>query len=70
MNGGRVKAYTPREVAEIINADMYTVRELLREGRLRGFKLNTHWRITPEALDEFMSKERADEGHSDEASDV
>lgn len=70
MNGGRTKAYTPREVGEIINADLYTVRELLREGRLRGFKLNTHWRITPAALEEFMRKEGSSETDGNANGDV
>lgn len=69
MNEERRKAYTAREVGEIINANLYTVHDLLRTGRLRGFKINTHWRITPEALGEFMQR-RGDAAHSDADQDV
>ncbi len=70
MNERRRTAYTAREVGEIINANLYTVHDLLRTKRLRGFKLNTHWRITPEALAEFISQEGSDESHGDETGDI
>lgn len=47
---------TPHEVAEILNVNVYTVHGLLRSGRLRGFKIVTHWRVTHEALEEFMGR--------------
>ena len=50
------RALTPKEVAEILNCHEYTVQDLLREGKLKGFKLNTHWRITKEALIEFTER--------------
>lgn len=49
------KNYTAAEVAEILDVSLYTVHELLRTGKLGGFKLTSHWRIPEEELKKFMS---------------
>lgn len=48
------QSYTPEEVAVRLNAHVATVHELLRSGRLKGYKLNRQWRITPEELKRFQ----------------
>ena len=48
-------SHTPEEAAKILNCHPYTVQELLRGGKLRGYKLHSHWRITDQALRDFMS---------------
>lgn len=55
-----IKAYTPREVAEILNVSVFTVQELLRSGRLKGFKITSRWRVKPEDLKEFMEIQTVD----------
>lgn len=54
------KVYTPREVAEILNVSVFTVQELLRSGRLKGFKITSRWRVKPEDLKEFMEIQTVD----------
>lgn len=50
---------TVNQVAERLNMNPYTIRELLRNGDLRGFKINdTRWRVKESDLDKFVSKHR------------
>lgn len=44
--------YSPREVAEILGVDIYTVRRWLREETLTGIKIGKgkHWRISHSEL--------------------
>ena len=53
---------TAKEVANTLRVNLYTVHELLREGKLHGFKLMSHWRITQGELDRFMKVEVKDAG--------
>lgn len=62
----RKGSYTVREAAEILNANAYTIRKLLRQGRLRGFKLTNHWRIKSEDLERFMRGGQNDTGEHHE----
>ena len=54
------KVYTPREVAEILSVSVFTVQELLRSGKLPGFKITSRWRIKAEDLKEFMETQMVD----------
>lgn len=56
-----LKSYTPREVAKILGVSVFTVQELLREGRLKGFKITSHWRISEDELQKFMGVERGND---------
>lgn len=49
------KNYTAAEVAQFLDVSLYTVHELLRTGKIKGFKLTSHWRIPEENLKEFMN---------------
>lgn len=60
-NTENTKVYTPREVAEILNVSVFTVQELLRSGRLKGFKITSRWRVKPEDLDDFMNKQQEEQ---------
>jgi len=49
--------YTPEQVKEICYVNLETVYRWLRSGRLKGVKLGGKlWRISSEALDEFLKK--------------
>jgi excisionase family DNA binding protein len=41
-----LRAYSPEFVAEAIDYHVETIRDALRDGRLPGIKLGSHWRIT------------------------
>lgn len=49
------KIYKASEVADILNVSLYTVHELLRTGKIKGFKLTSHWRVSEEELKKFMN---------------
>lgn len=46
---------TPSDVMDILGVGKNTAYELLNSGRLRGFRVGQSWRITGEALEEFIS---------------
>lgn len=47
------RIYTVQEVANILQVSVFTVQELLREGKLDGFKVRSRWRIPEESLEDF-----------------
>lgn len=50
--------YTPEEVADILKVRKHTVWNWLREGTLKGTKINGKiWRITDKDLETFINKE-------------
>lgn len=48
--GEEERRYTPQAVAELWECSIETVYELLRKGKLHGFKLGRDWRITESEL--------------------
>lgn len=57
--------YTPEEVAEILKVRKHTVWNWLREGSLKGTKINGKiWRITADELEAFI---RSDGSEKEEA---
>ena len=57
MSDVKKEVYTPREVAEILGVSVFTVQELLRDGKLKGFKITSRWRVSAEELKNFMKTE-------------
>jgi excisionase family DNA binding protein len=45
------------EAARLLGVSDFTVRRLLQNGRLRGYKITDHWRTTREAINEFIQKQ-------------
>ena len=45
---------TPEEVAERLQLSPFTIREYLRQGRLRGVKQDRHWRVREVDLQAFI----------------
>lgn len=50
----RYTVLTPRDVMDILGIGKNTAYALLNTGKLRGFRVGRDWRITAEALEEFM----------------
>ena len=48
--------YTPKEVAEKFGVSRSIVNKWLREGQLQGFRVGNMWKVTEEALSEFIKK--------------
>jgi len=51
---GIKKAYTTKEVAEMINRDIQTVRKYIREGRLKSLRYGKEYYITEDSVNEFV----------------
>lgn len=47
--------YTPDEVARLLKVSRRTVYELLRSHELVGIRIGRSWRISQEALDEYVT---------------
>lgn len=56
-----IKSYTPKEVAELLGVSVFTIQELLREGRIKGYKLTTRWRVSHEELENFIKNQNEEE---------
>ena len=53
--------YTPEEVADILKVRKHTVWNWLREGTLKGTKINGKiWRITDKDLEAFLNKDESE----------
>lgn len=52
------KVYTLHEVEEILSVTQRTVYNLIKSGKLNAFKVGGQWRVTEEALQEFLSQGR------------
>lgn len=63
---------TVQQVAERLQVHPETVREWLRDGRLRGGRISRRagWRIRPGDLSAFVEGQRRGESQIQEASDV
>ena len=51
---GKVTLFTVEELAERLDVQERTIRENLREGRLRGRKLAGRWYVTDEAIADYF----------------
>lgn len=55
---------TIEQAAELLHLHPDTVRRFLRQKRLPGKKVGHEWRISSEALDNFMQSREADNGEA------
>ncbi len=53
-----IKVYTAKEVQEILRVSPNTVLAMLKDGRLKGFKIGRDWRIPAENLQAFIRGEK------------
>lgn len=53
-----IKVYTAKEVQEILRVSPNTVLAMLKDGRLKGFKIGRDWRIPAENLQAFIHGEK------------
>lgn len=53
------KVHTPEEVAEVLKLPERNVLDLLRSGRLKGFKAGKYWRVKESELEKFMEGKRS-----------
>jgi excisionase family DNA binding protein len=51
--------YTVEEVAKLLKVSVATVRRLIKIGELEAFPVGNQYRITQEALNNYMSRRAA-----------
>jgi len=56
------KAYSPKEVQEMLGISQTTVYRWLESGRLPAVKIGKLWRIPADALEELLSAEGGQDG--------
>ncbi len=63
--------FTVAQVAEMFERSPQTVRDWIKAGRLRGYRLNDReYRITASALREFQEEQRNGASHGDRAEEA
>ena len=50
-----IKVYTLDEVANILKVTKRTLYTYLKTGKLKAFKMGKYWRVTEQALQDFLS---------------
>lgn len=51
-----MKLYTSKEIADILQINLFTVLRYIREGKLEHVKVGSQYRITEEQLTKFLKK--------------
>ncbi len=66
-----MELYTVDEAAGILRLNSYTIRRLLREGRLPGIKVGAgqQWRVRKDDLDEYIARRVVPQRHKLQASE-
>ena len=54
---GNLNNYTTQQVAEILHLQVTTIRDYIKLGKIKAYKVGKSWRITEEDLKEFLTKE-------------
>jgi PTS system nitrogen regulatory IIA component len=49
---------TPKEVSDLLQVSVYTVRRWIKEGELPAYKVGRLWRIDKVDLNEWLSQQR------------
>ena len=52
----KIKIYKINDLIEILGVTRVTLIKYFREGKIRAFKVGNSWRITEEALMEYIKK--------------
>jgi excisionase family DNA binding protein len=58
--------YDVQELAKTLDVQERTIRQLLRDGRIRGRKLARKWYVTEDALQEYFDQPEAKESEDQE----
>jgi excisionase family DNA binding protein len=49
---------TPEEVAQRLQLHVQTVKRLLRQGKMPGYKIEGSWRVYPEELRDWLKQRK------------
>lgn len=56
MNTDKIKFIKPRDIAKLLNLNLLTIYEYIREGKLRAVKFGRNYRIEEKDLEEFIKR--------------
>jgi len=56
----KIKIYKINDLIDILGVTRVTLIKYFREGKIRAFKVGNSWRITEEALMEYIKKSEVD----------
>ena len=59
-----ITIYNVKEISDILGITQVTIREYIRQGKLRAKKIAGEWRITGESLRDFLSADKTKEDGS------
>lgn len=49
-----MKVYNLKEVVKLLGLNIQTIRQYIKEGKLKASKIGTHYMVTDEAIKEFL----------------
>ena len=49
-----MKIYNLKEVVNLLGLNIQTIRQFIKDGRLKASKVGTHYMVTDEAIKEFL----------------
>ncbi len=49
-----MKVYNLKEVVNLLGLNIQTVRQYIKEGKLKASKVGTHYIVTEDAIQEFL----------------
>jgi len=56
-----ITVYNVKELSELIGISQMTIREYIKQGKLRAKKVANEWRITGDALRDFLSANKIED---------
>ncbi len=65
-----ITIYSVKEISESLGITQVTIRGYIRQGKLRAKKIAGEWRITGDALIDFLSTEKTEKERDPEFSTV
>ena len=60
-----ITVYNVKEISKLLGITQVTLREYIRQGRLRAKKIAGEWRITGDALRDFLSADKIEDRERD-----
>ncbi len=49
-----MQVYNLKEVVKILGLNIQTIRQFIKEGKLKASKIGTHYMVTQEAIQDFL----------------
>ena len=49
-----MRVYNVKEVVELLGLNIQTVRQFIKEGKLKASKVGTHYIVTEDAIKDFL----------------